>query len=149
VDGLALYGAIVGSVSILLAGGSLGWQIYTWRRDRGTKVEVKLSNAILGLPIGPTEAVIITAINHSRHPIRINSTGLELQDGSRNWSILPYVQAGAGLPGTIQPNDSADTWWFLDDIKKVGIDLRKPLVAKVVAGNDQRFRSKPQTLRTG
>jgi len=118
VNGLALYGAIVGSFSILLAGASLGWQVYSWRRDRRTKVEVKLSNAILGLPIGPTEAVIITAINHSRHSIRINSAGLELQDGSRNWSILPYIQAGAGLPGTIPPNDSADTWWFMDDIKK-------------------------------
>ncbi len=148
-SGIAVYGAIVGSVSILLSVATLSWQVYSWRRDRSTNVEVKLSNAILGLPIGPAEAVMITAINHSRHPIRINSAGLELQDGSKNWSILPYVQAGAGLPGTIQPNDSADTWWFLDDIKKVGIDLRKPLVAKVVAGNDRRFRSKPQTLRTG
>lgn len=148
VDGLALYGAVVGSVSILLAVVSLGWQIYSWRRERSTNIEVKVSNAILNLPAGPSEAVLITAINRSRHPIRINSAGLELQDGSGHWSIKPVIPNGAGVPGVIPPDDSADTWWFVEEVEQAKFDLYKPLVARVSAGNGMRFRSKPVTLRT-
>ena len=49
------------------------------------------------------KAVIITAVNDSRHPIRINSAGLETQDRSGNWAVKPLVPNGAGIPGTIQP----------------------------------------------
>ncbi len=146
-SGLALYGAIVGSVSILLSVASLGWQIYSWRRDRSTNVEVQLSYGVIGLPTGAQEAVIITAINHSRHPIRINSAGLELQDGSRNWTIKPSIPNGASLPGTIDPNDSATTWWFQSEVEQVKIDVYKPLVARVMAANGQPFRSKRRPLR--
>ena len=147
-DGLALYGAIVATFAILLSLASLGWQIYSWRRDRSTNVEVKLTYGVVGVGPQLAGAVIITAINHSRHPIRINSAGLELQDGSGNWTIKPSIPNGAGLPGVVSPNDSADTWWFMDEIKNAKFDLRKPLVARVVAGNDQRFRSKRTTIRT-
>jgi hypothetical protein len=125
-NGLTVYGAIVGSLSFPLALAAFGWQVYSWRRDRSTRVEVKLSNAFVGLPTGPEQAVVITAINHSRHPIRVNSAGLELQDGSGNWSIKPYAPNGAGIPGVIQPNDSADSWWFLGEVAHVGLDLYKP-----------------------
>jgi hypothetical protein len=54
-------------------------------------------------------SVLITTINHSGHPIRINSAGLELQDGSGDWSIKPSIPSGAGLFGVVAPNDSADT----------------------------------------
>jgi len=138
-DGIALYGAVVGSISIL-------WQVYSWRRDHSTKIKVEVSLGALTFGPKVEKAVIITAVNDSRHPIRINSAGLETQDRSGNWAVKPLVPNGAGIPGTIQPNDSAQTWWFWEEFEEAGFDPHKPLVARVMAGNGQRFRSKRQPL---
>jgi hypothetical protein len=145
-DGLALYGAVVGTAAILLSAAALGWQVYSWRRDRSTSVEVKLSNGFLTFGPRLEAAVMITAVNHSRHPVKINPAGLKRQDRSELWAIKTVVPSGAGLPGVVAPGDSADTWWFLGEIGGAGLDLYKPLIARVTTGTGS-FESKPTTLR--
>jgi len=146
VDGLALYGAIVATVAIFLSGGALLWQEYTWRRDRSTSVEVQLTVGFLTFGPRAEQAVIITAVNNSRHPIRINSAGIEAQDGSDNWAFQPITPNGATIPGTVQPHDSAQTWWLWEEFEGAGFDAHKPLVARVIAGNGQVFLSKRRPL---
>jgi hypothetical protein len=139
VDPLAIYGALVGTAAF-------GWQIYSWRRDRSTNVEVRLSQGVLTPSM--KEAVFIEAINHSNHPIRINTAGLVLQDRSGDWAVSQeFAQGGLGLPGVVAPNDSGQTWWSMGEVEQARFDLHKPIVARVVAGKGMRFHSKPTTLR--
>jgi hypothetical protein len=137
VDGLALYGAIVATVA-------LGWQVYSWGRDRTTRVEVKVSVALTLPNVG--QVVLISAINHSRHAIRINSAGLEAQDGSGNWLIQPVPPNGASIPGTVQPHDQAQTYFLWDEFMRAGLDPRKPVIARVNAADGHEFRSKRRPI---
>ena len=144
-SGLALYGAIVGTVSIVLGGGSLAWQIYSWRQDRRTRVAVRLANGFLGG--GAVQALLtITAVNYSAHPVTVNSVGLESQDGSKQWALLPMVP-GSTIPGVIKARDSGSTWVVVEDASRVGLDLFKPLIGRVDLSTGQTFQSKRTVLR--
>lgn len=145
---LAIYGAVVATVSIVLAIGSLVWQVYSWWHDRRTNVKVRLSYAFLKFASQLEDVVMITVLNHSHHPVRINSVGLEVQDSSGRWAVSQMIPSGASIPGTIAPRASAETWWLLDEVRQAGFDLYKPLVARANASTGDRFRSKRTTLRT-
>ena len=143
---LAVYGAITATVAILLSGASLAWQVYSWRRERVTDIKVEVSLGFLTFGPQVEQAVFITASNRSEHAIRINSAGLGSQDGSGNWAIQPMAPNGATIPGTVQPHDSAQTWWLWEAFEAAGFDPHKPVVGRVVAGNGEKFRSKPRPL---
>ena len=138
-DPLAAYGAVV-------ATGAVAWQVYTWRRDRETRVVVELGNAFIGIRDEPVEVALIKVTNLSAHKIRTHSAGLEMQDGSRNW--LVQSSARGDVPGVIESLDSAVTWWTIDEVKQAGFDLYKPVCARVSLATGQRFRSKGLALRT-
>lgn len=140
-DSLALYGAVVASLAFLVSGSSLGWQIYSWHRDRTTSVAVELYTR--------GERVTIRAINHSGHPIRIRRAELQLQDGSGEWVVPSHevIPNDEGIPGVIPPHDSRFTWCLISEMEQAKFDLYEPFVARVVAGNGQRFRSEPFTIQ--
>ena len=54
VDALAAYAAVVATAAI-------AWQIFTWRRERQTRIEVQLSNAFIGRGVRGVEAAALIA----------------------------------------------------------------------------------------
>jgi hypothetical protein len=135
---LAAYGAVVASLAILVSGASLGWQIYTWRRDRNTSVQVELYQR--------GGRVTIRATNDSQHQIRIRRVELQRQYGSGEVLKQTTIRKGARIPDWVQPHDSGETWWLESELEEAKFDLREPLVARVVAGNT-RFQSEPVTIQ--
>ncbi len=97
IDPVAIYAAVVSTIA-------LGWQIRKERRARRPQVEVKVSYALLGYPSrGPAEVAHIEARNRGDLPVRVNSAGFNLQDGSGNALAITWQPPGATLPGVIGP----------------------------------------------
>jgi hypothetical protein len=140
-DPIAVYGAVVATFA-------LGWQAYAWHRDRATNVEVKLGNALLTFGTDVREAALVTVVNRSRHAIRVDSLGLELQDGSGRTAFQPYAVPGATIPGTVPALDSGGTWWGFDELVEAGFDPYRPIVARVTLSTGERVRSKSTALRS-
>ncbi len=141
-DPIAVYGAVVGSISIVIAGAALGWQVYTWRHERGIHVEVRLSLGALVSDAGGVEkALILTAINRGSQSVRVTSTGLLLQDGSNTVMTQVTQLPSAGLPGNIAQGDSAMMWFDLEEVMRAGIDLHKPVTGQVVLATGEVCRS--------
>jgi len=149
VDPLALYGAVVASAGILLALGSLLWQMVTWQADRRTKVRVEISLGLITFGSRSQEAVFITVTNQSQHGVTIGSVGFEMQNGGGNWAVLPLAPNGSTIPGPVAARDSGTTWWLFSDLRAAHLDITKPLVARALLTGGERFLSKRKTLLKG
>jgi len=136
---VAIYAATASTVA-------LGWQVFTWRRSRSTRVKVEARMAMVGGP-SPETIVAVTAVNRSEHPVRVDSAGLMLQDGSRR--DLPVMHLPAhdrGLPGTVAPRDSATAHLHIQSVEAAGIDVYRPITAFVWLSTGERVESKPTQL---
>lgn len=108
----AVYGAVVSTVALLVAGASLGWQIYQ-RRERGkARGEVGWRLGFVGpapefgLP-EPVHVLIITVVNRDDVAVNVSMVGLMRQDGSEQWIKNPYHKdLGESLPGKVEARDS-------------------------------------------
>lgn len=145
-DQVAVYGAVTATLSLVVGGAALGWQIYSWRRSRKTVVEVEVSMGFLTFGPRVEQAVILTAINHSEHPVRVTSTGILAQDGSDNVLTQLAPPPGSQLPGEIPPRDSRQTWYEPGDLARNGIDVLRPVVGQVRLGAGKPIKSKARPL---
>jgi len=138
IDPVAIYAAVVSTIA-------LGWQIRKERRARRPQVEVKVSYALLGYPSrGPAEVAHIEARNRGDLPVRVNSAGFNLQDGSGNALAITRQPPGATLPGVIGPRDAGFTYLLEDELGP--LDLYRPLVGWVSLSTGERIHSKPHTM---
>lgn len=114
-DGPTIFSAVVGTVALLLALLSFGWQILRWRRSRLTIMRVSMIRVpTLGTPGGKpnAEALVISALNLSDFKVRVESVGLDFSHdqhfpkaGTFGWP----VPVGATLPGVVEPMDAGYT----------------------------------------
>jgi hypothetical protein len=137
-DLIAGYAAVVSTVAV-------GWQIQKERRARRPQVEVKVSYALLGYPDrDPAEAAEITARNRGDLPVRVNSAGFNLQDGSGNALVITWQPPGATLPGVIGPRDAGFTYLRREELGP--LDPFRPLVGWVSLSTGERIHSRPHTM---
>jgi hypothetical protein len=136
---VAIYAATASTIA-------LGWQVFTWRHSRSTRVKVEARMAIVGGP-SPETIVAITALNDSEHPVRVSSVGLVLQDGSRRDVVVTRLPAHAGgLPGIVAPHDSGTAHMHFEHVAAAGIDAYRPVTAFVWLSTGERVESKPVAL---
>jgi hypothetical protein len=146
---LAAYATVLG-VGVALGATIVGglWRWWTWRQEHETLVTVKI--AIGFLTFGPklVEAVIVTVFNRSKHPVRVTGVALEANDGSKRQLIQITPERGAGIPGTVGPRDSAQTWFENGEIDgRGGLDIYRPVRCRVnLAEQDAPIWSKPRAL---
>jgi hypothetical protein len=79
--GADVWARMLAIVAAILGGAGLCWQVFAWRKDSRTSVRVKPERVFLDLGpkwTGPVLAVKV--YNDSRHPIRVESVGLLVQD---------------------------------------------------------------------
>ena len=139
-DMLAVYAAVVATAGI-------GWQAYTWWRDRTVKVAVDVS---YGTPVSSGEdLVFITVTKESTFPVSWTQAGMDLQDGTARFALVGLgdkVAAGFELPAVIPSLDSHRTAVEASKAVTWGFDLYRPVVAQVRLGRGGVFKSKPKTL---
>lgn len=131
-NNLAAYATILGTgvaIGAIVVGGI--WRYWTWRQEHGTLVTVTLKWG--GLTFGPNvvEAVTVTVLNQSSHPVRVTGAGVEINDGSERTGNVTEVKPGAGIPGVVAPHDLGFTWIEIADLKQNGFDPFKPARAFV------------------
>jgi hypothetical protein len=77
--------------------------------------------------------------------MRVTGSAFDHQDGSPGRLFQMGTPTGATIPGVVPSNDSAETWWRVDDAQNAGLDLTKPLVARVFTATGE-FTSRPTRL---
>jgi hypothetical protein len=102
------YGAIPG----LLA---LGWNVWTWSRERRTRLEVFFGVLHVFQPEGeaPKAYEIVEVVNHSSHDINVDDVGLSLYEGDdrKPRARLTWDKPElATIPGRIAAKDSGFTY---------------------------------------
>jgi hypothetical protein len=102
---------VVSILAILLAGASLGWQVYSWRRT-GPTVKVTVDNAIqVGDPRLPDHLLQVTATNHGRGPTTVTGWGFQLP-GNSLLAVPQQTPMSTPLPHRLEPG--AEGSWFMD-----------------------------------
>jgi hypothetical protein len=135
---IAIYGAVLSTAGVAVG---TGWEVYKWRRDRGTYIEVRTSLGITGGPV----LLIINVKNKSQHQVRVPEVGFKMQDESQNNMVITHPDLGE-LPLVVAPNDSGMI--AVNERQADGrLDLYKPAIAYVRLSTDEYFYSKPTTLR--
>jgi hypothetical protein len=136
-------------IGVLATTGGLGWKVYTWRRERQTRVQVKVTNALptYGPENRPGEWCFqVEAINRSDHPIRVTSVGFGLGEGNTVVQLQhPFPSA---LPHEIRPHDSGFTLFEVNELEARGMDTYGEIVGFVDTSDGNRFRSAPKGLRS-
>jgi hypothetical protein len=101
---------ILSITAIVVAGGSLTWQIITWRQG-GAVVTVTAKQALptYGDRVGDPH-VQVTAANKGRSPVTVKNWGLRLPD-DRHLAIMEHLPWSAGLPHRLEPG--ADASWYV------------------------------------
>jgi hypothetical protein len=135
-------------IGVIATTGGLGWKVYTWRRERQTRIRVKVTNALptYGPENRPGEWCFqVEAINSSDHPVRVTSVGFDLGDG--NTVVQTQHPFPSALPHEIQPHDSGFTLFELDGLEARTMDTYGEIVGFVDTSGGHRFRSEPRVLR--
>lgn len=133
---IAIYAALV-------ATGAAAWPVFQWHHARKSHVTVSVSYGMLAYPDAPLEdAVIIRAISRTDRQVRVESAGLNAQDGSQRVAQSLHMQPGATIPGTIAPHDSGWTYILASELKRE-FDFHRPVVAWVALATGERVHSKP------
>ncbi|MDW5593015.1 hypothetical protein VSS74_01610 [Conexibacter stalactiti] len=139
-------GEIVGIYAAVASTCALGWQVYSWKRSRSTRVEVL---AEIGMTVDPPETLVtVTVINSSEHPVRVASCGLDLQDGSEGQLPMMHQANVAGtVPGTVPARDAGTGHFYVQEVQAAGIDLDAPLTAYAWLSTGRRLTSRPTILK--
>jgi hypothetical protein len=138
-SGIAVYAAAVATASV-------AWQVKSELRRRATEVRVRLKR--VEDDNGQLSAALMTVVNRSEHPVRIDSVGFVAQDGSGhrftvgNGRTMPFVSE---IEGELPAHDGKSTIITADDLMNLDLDPGKPLIAFVglsmAEAEDDVFRS--------
>lgn len=98
---------VISCISLLIAGGSLYWQVSTWRRARTMQLDVRFGY----LPNwgGDADWYGIEVVNHSDFPVRVQDVQMifSFGDGQNDEPVIIGIARDRGtIPGTVQPHDS-------------------------------------------
>jgi hypothetical protein len=101
------WGAWALVLGLVLAGGTLAWRIYSWRRARQTRLEVRFGRVPGTLDDGFIP-VGIEVVNHSDFAARVQDVQLIISvDDDPEPLIMGLRSDGrATIPGTVEPHDS-------------------------------------------
>ncbi len=137
---IAGYAAVVSSAA-------LGWQVYSWRHQHRSHVDVEARFALAVLPgsDSPAKVVAIGVANRSDHAVRVTGAGLDLQDGSATSCIISGSFLGRP-PGTVAPRDSASAYLPLDQVEAEGINITEPVTAWARLATGELVKSTPTPL---
>jgi hypothetical protein len=137
---VAGYAALVGTVAF-------AFQVLSWLRSWGTRVEVKcgLYN-IVSVGEEPEPVVLIRMLNHSGHEVKITSVGWgpQRRKGPASVIVRPWPLE-LRLPFTIGPRDSQDVW---TKPELLGLDLDRKVRAQVTTSDGKMFKSKRVLARS-
>jgi hypothetical protein len=139
-DYIAIYAAVAATAAV-------GWEVYVWRRSRGTRVEVIANVGFTWGPLGNRRIVTIEVINRSEHPVNVAGVGFRSQTSDTAMHHLTVRPHGATIPGTVAPYHSAMTYSDYDDVVGTGIDFSRPVTAWVRLATNELILSKPRVLR--
>lgn len=138
---------IIAGYAAIVATGGLAWQIYAWQHRRRAHVDVQVRYGIAAPVAEAVHMISIEARNRGEHVIRVNSVGLDLQDGSGNtYQRLPVNFAT--LPGLIEPFDSATAFIPVAEAEQAGFDVFEPITGWVTLATGELIRSSPTRLRS-
>lgn len=103
---VAVAALVVALVGVVIASGTLTWQIVSWLRD-GPRVKVKLSSAFptYGGHLGPHHYQV-TAVNVGRSPLALSGWGFELPNGHSTFMAVP-LPFSTPLPHTLEGGHEA------------------------------------------
>ncbi|OZF28352.1 hypothetical protein CH296_19725 [Rhodococcus sp. 14-2496-1d] len=111
--GPVIFTLIISCLALLTALGSIGWQIYSWRRN-GPKVEV---SAHLGFVTGPggQNFIAIEATNSGRLETMVQSFYFQLPEGRTLQPTGSYIKTTV-LPARLSPGDQVSYYFNPNDI---------------------------------
>lgn len=130
----AVYGAVVSTIALLVAGGSLAWQVHQWRQRGEARADVSWCLGVVGpapehgLP-EPAPVLSITVVNRDDVPVNVSMLGLVVQDGSGDQWVKFRPAPWDTLPGRVAARDTGTQFITVADLEKDGFDLDKPIVA--------------------
>ncbi len=137
-DGIAIYAA---AVATFMA----GLRVFEWRHAHRAHVRVELRAGLLTMTDGTApEAIFLKVHNTGDHPVRVDSVGLNLQDGSGRTAQHLQVMPGASVPGVVPPRDSGSTYYEVSKLD--GIDPHRPLTGFATLSTGEHVTSKSRTL---
>ncbi len=101
-DTLARALGIIGTTTGTLA---FGWGVFTWLRDRRTRLTVSVSGVVIPSLPGGHRQLWFSIVNHSAHPITVKSATVKKRDGEE-LLVLPNLHPPNGLPTVIAARDA-------------------------------------------
>jgi hypothetical protein len=107
----------VSVVALAVAGGSLTWQIVSWRRS-GPRVSVKTTSGIGGMPPG-VWFVGVEATNSGRLGTEIGQFGFQLPNGRHIQSIHDFLGQPVQLPMPLAPGRTVSMLYAAQDIREI------------------------------
>jgi hypothetical protein len=112
------YGAVVGTLALVVAIAALGWQVFTWRRARTEPTVVDIGPAI----VDGVAAVQIEVRSHSPLPIYAVGAALSVSGAGPGFSVIHLVPGppGSSIPGVITPNNVGKTSVPLAQLPPIG-----------------------------
>lgn len=140
---------IIASLSFVVAGLALGWQIASWAMD-GPRVRATLQHGVLGRGgavvstvgrggrlrdmksmrdqgwNGP-DVIAVLVTNHGRSRAKISRFGLQLQRGGMSVQYPAGNAWSPALPHWIEPGESATWYAELQDARALVVATRKSL----------------------
>lgn len=140
----------VAIVAVVIATGSLLWQVFQWIHARRPHIEVEVQASFLVFGSDLVDAVTVKAINRSDHAVRVGSLGLYTQDGSGR-TIQPVFQEvpGATIPGVVASHDAGESYFELGELEshpQAPFDRYRPLSGWVTLATGETITSKPRTI---
>jgi hypothetical protein len=132
---LAIYGAIVGTISIL-------WQIGTRIVEKKTRLKVE----VYAIPPQEPSLLEVYCINRSEHTVRTIGLWFAHADGSGDEIHVgsdPVVFQVEELSTVVPARDATNGVLLLSEFMELDLDMTKPIVAIVQTADDKKFRSKP------
>jgi hypothetical protein len=104
-------------LALAVGGGSLTWQIISWRRS-GPQVSVKTTSGIGGMPPG-VWFVGIEATNSGRLGTEISQFGFQLPNGRHLQNIYDFLGQPVQLPMPLGPGHKAGMTYAAQHIREI------------------------------
>jgi hypothetical protein len=134
----------IAGVALVVSALSAGFQIYAWRRDRSTRVEVRVSARFVH-PTGE-HVVFIELINRSAHEVAITHLSFMPQRPGDPFLYIPRpFPEEEPIPIVIAPRRSKGLWVLRETLGE-GLDLDQPVRVRVSTGDALNFDSEPVLL---
>ena len=134
----------IAGLALVVAALSAGFQIYAWRRDRSTRVEVRVSARFVH-PTGD-HVIYIELINHSNHDVAVTHISFNPQRPDGGFLYIPRPFPVEQPIPIVMPPRRSKAEWVLRETLADKLDLDKPVQALVSTDDGLDFDSKPVVL---